>query len=252
MAVSNTSSDRKDSTAAKPALATKRHPEFYFDNTLVVIQIEDTLFNVHKYQLMKSKTFKDMFSVAEASGGDLEEEGSSPENPIQMLEVSASDFEALLKVLYATRFSTNQPDPEASLIIPAFRLANMWEFRELREYLIPLAEKVLNDVDKIAFAREFDVKDWLAPALTRLCQRAEPLTSEESSKLGVDSLLLVSRIREEKLTPAKPLACPSGCGTQLTCTKCENHPDSSVSSLPDGEIEPKVKAWIDNGCVFAT
>lgn len=251
MAVSTMTSDCKDSGAAKPALAIKRHPEFYFDNTLIVIQIEDTLFNVHKYQLMKSETFSDMFSIAEESGDDLEE-GSSPENPIVMLEVAVSDFEALLKVLYATRFSTNQFEPEAPLIIPAFRLANKWNFKELRDYLIPLAEKVLDDVDKIAFAREFDVKDWLAPALTRLCQRKEPLTSEESSKLGVDSLLLVSRIREEKLTPTKPLVCPSGCGEQLTCTKCENHPESSISSLPDDQIEPKVKAWIENGCVFAT
>ncbi|KAF8600059.1 hypothetical protein BDV93DRAFT_398060, partial [Ceratobasidium sp. AG-I] len=122
---------------------------------------------------------------------------SSPENPIVMLGVAASDFEALLKVLYATRFSTNQPDLEAGLIIPAFQLANKWNFSELRAYLIPLAEKVLNDVDKIAFAREIDVKDWLAPVLTRLCQRKEPLNSEEAFKLGVDSLLLVSRIREE-------------------------------------------------------
>ncbi|KAF8600049.1 hypothetical protein BDV93DRAFT_410939, partial [Ceratobasidium sp. AG-I] len=157
--------------------------------------IEDTLFNVHKYQLLKSQTFSKMFSAAEAAGDDLEE-GSSPENPIVVPDVGVSDFEALLKVLYATRFSTNQPDPEAPLVIPAFRLANKWEFSELRAYLLPLAEKVLNDVDKIAFSREFDVKDWLSPALTKLCQRKEPLTSEEASKLGVENLLLVSRIRE--------------------------------------------------------
>ncbi|KAF8598499.1 hypothetical protein BDV93DRAFT_413627, partial [Ceratobasidium sp. AG-I] len=118
------------------------------------------------------------------------------ENPIVMEGVSAADFESLLTVLYATHFSTNQPAPEASLIIPAFRLANKWNFADLRTYLIPLAEKVLSDVDKIVFAREFDVKDWLAPAHTRLCQRKEPPNSEEASKLGVGSLLLILRIRE--------------------------------------------------------
>ena len=64
-------------------------------------KIEDTLFNVHKYQLLKSETFSNMFSEAEASGDDLED-GSSPENPIVMPDVAVSDFEALLKVLYAT------------------------------------------------------------------------------------------------------------------------------------------------------
>ena len=69
------------------------HDEFY--------QIEDTLFNVHKYQLMKSETFSDMFKI----GGESDQEdveGSSPKNPIVMSGVTASDFEALLTVLYAT------------------------------------------------------------------------------------------------------------------------------------------------------
>lgn len=67
----------------------------------ILNKIEDTLFNVHKYQLLKSKTFSDMFSEAEESELDSEE-GSSPENPIVMPGVTTSDFEALLKFVYAT------------------------------------------------------------------------------------------------------------------------------------------------------
>lgn len=145
----------------------------------------------------------------------------------------------------------NQPDPDATLIIPAFRLANKWGFSDLRAYLLPQAEKVLSDVDKVAFSREFDFKDWLAPALTRLCQRKEPITSEEASKLGVDNLLLVSRIREEKLAPMLPLLCPRSCGNQLTCPGCATTAESFVASVEDGEVEPKVNAWIENGCTFA-
>jgi hypothetical protein len=51
---------------------------------------------------MKSATFSDMFAVAaESSDEQINEEGSSPDNPIVMLGVSASDFECLLTVLYA-------------------------------------------------------------------------------------------------------------------------------------------------------
>lgn len=64
-------------------------------------KIEDTLFNVHKYQLVKSETFSDMFNLPKEES-DEPEEGSSPEHPIVMRGVSASDFEALLTVLYAT------------------------------------------------------------------------------------------------------------------------------------------------------
>ncbi|KAH7338067.1 hypothetical protein B0J17DRAFT_562105, partial [Rhizoctonia solani] len=117
--------------------------------------------------------------------------------PIVIEGVSASDFTALLRVLYASHFSSNPPAPEALLIIPAFRLANMFNFSDLRAFLLPLAEKNLGDVDKIVFAREFDIKEWLAPAFIRLCQREERLTIEEARKLEVDSVLMVSHMREQ-------------------------------------------------------
>ncbi|CAE6527482.1 unnamed protein product [Rhizoctonia solani] len=174
----------------------ERHPEFFFDNTLIAIQVKRTLFNVHKYQLAKSEVFSERFKIRKAEG-DGPEEGSSPDYPIKLKGVSASDFAALLRVLYASHFSSNQPAPEAPLIIPAFRLAHMFKFSELRAYLLPLAEENLNDVDKIAFAREFGIKQWLAPAHIRLCEREEHLSGEEARKLGVESVLIISRMREQ-------------------------------------------------------
>jgi hypothetical protein len=50
---------------------------------------------------MKSETFSDMFKIVKPSGEEPEE-GSSPENPIMLLGVAATDFECLLTVLYAT------------------------------------------------------------------------------------------------------------------------------------------------------
>ncbi|CAE6519073.1 unnamed protein product, partial [Rhizoctonia solani] len=75
----------------------KQHPQFFFDNILVAIQIEDTLFNVHKYQLVKSEVFSDMFKMPKAEGSGPEE-GASPEHPIVLKGVAASDFAALLTV----------------------------------------------------------------------------------------------------------------------------------------------------------
>ncbi|KAG8744337.1 hypothetical protein FRC10_010317 [Ceratobasidium sp. 414] len=217
------------------------------------MKIEDTLFNVHKYQLMKSETFSDMFGTAQ---GDTEE-GSSPEKPIVIEGVAASDFECLLTVLYATttvlfpsHFSTHQPVPEASLIIPAFRLANKWNFEDLRTYLLPLAEKELNDVDKIIFAREFDIKAWLAPAHTQLCQRAEPLTTDEAEKLGIHSLLLISRLREESCRPTASgvYTCGPCIGYRYTssggtCNKCSAYGHTltlaNTTRPVDTSIRPK-------------
>lgn len=233
----------------------KRHSEFYFDNTLIVIQVEDTLFNVHKYQLLKSEAFAHMFKAQEALPSDpASKEGSGPDNPI-VLGVKASDFEALLTLLYATHFESSRPSPESPLIVPAFRLANAWGFSDLRAHLLPLAYNALGDADKIAFAREFDIREWLLPAHVRLCQRQEPLTREEASKIGMDSLLMIFLVREEfppKQGPTQVPSCSglyrSGYGNQH-CTGCiqrhnANHP------TPTHTIEARVKQWVDNGCAL--
>ncbi|KAG9081949.1 hypothetical protein FS749_007269 [Ceratobasidium sp. UAMH 11750] len=241
----------KKVTPAATTVAT-RHPKFCFDNNLIALQIENTLFNVHKDQLMRSTVFSDMFAIAEESGGEqTTREGSSLDNPILIQGVLARDFECLMTILYVSHLSVHQPDPETSLIIPAFRLANMWNFAELCAYLKPLAERVLGDVDKILFAREFGVTEWLAPAHTRLCLRKDKITAQEAEKLGVRSLLFISRFREEHPRDVN--------GMTAYCVHCNRafcgYPGHVVLITPkplDGEdeIKARVQAWLDNGCVL--
>ncbi|KAG8700089.1 hypothetical protein FRC08_004930 [Ceratobasidium sp. 394] len=235
---------------AQPRTAFSRHPKFCFDNTLVAIGIEGTLFNVHKYQLMKSTTFSDMFAIAEQSEDDqATREGTSLDNPIIMQGVSASDFECLMTVLYASHFSSHQPEPEASLIIPAFRLANMWDFADLCAYLKPLAERALSDVDKVVFAREFKVAEWLAPAHAKLCLREAKITTQEAAKLGLDSLLFISRFREEHPRKLSGTARCDGCNNE-NCYNCGG--DMTVTkALPgENEVVAQVQTWLDGGCVL--
>ncbi|KAG8744330.1 hypothetical protein FRC10_010310 [Ceratobasidium sp. 414] len=184
----------------KPPKLTKRHPKFCFDDdTLIAIQIEGTIFNVHKHQLVKSTVFSDMFAIAEESSDPQKVREGSLDHPIVMDNVSASDFECLMTVLYASRFSAHRPIREASIIIPAFRLANMWNFEDLCASLLSTAKRVLNNTDKIVFAHEFNVKEWLVPAYVKFYQRNKPPTTQEARKLGVDALLFISRLREERL-----------------------------------------------------
>ncbi|CAE6527464.1 unnamed protein product [Rhizoctonia solani] len=257
----------------------KRHPEFFFDNTLVAIQgsnkVENTLFNVHKYQLVKAEVFSDMFKIPKPSNSEYEE-GFSPEHPIMLEGVSASDFSALLRVLYASHFSSNQPAPEASLVVPAFCLVNLFNFSELRAYLLPLAEQNLNDVDKIVFAREFDIQEWLAPAHVRLCRRETPLNSEEATKLGVQSVLLLSRLREQHrtrtVTPSINIErhycdnCDNGdpiesySAYSCYCHSCDRYSglvyysgsnnakvQNNTTSTNDAAVEKEVKEWLERG-----
>ncbi|CAE6436050.1 unnamed protein product [Rhizoctonia solani] len=264
---SDDSPDEASSTESPETLVP--HPQFFLDNTLVAIQIEKTLFNVHKYQLIKSQVFTDMFNAGKSDDDELEPEpGSSPEHPIVVKGVAASDFAALLQVLYESHFSRNQHVPESQLIIPSFRLANLLTFSELRTYLLPLAEKNLCDVDKIVFAREFGIKEWLSPAHVRLCQREKPLSTEEARKLGVDSVLILWRMREQHRS--SPLQtgqhyCNSCAGmsqaayTSYTCAGC----NTTASLRQDGPgrvaknpitfdgtlVTAGVNKWVENDCI---
>lgn len=247
-----------------------KHPRFFFDNTLVVVKVENVLFNVHKYQLVKSKTFAEKLAEADRAHTHGESaDGSSTDRPLIMGNASAADFECLLTVLYANHFSSHQPDPEASLIIPAFRLANKWGFADLRAYLMPLAEKVLDDVDKIAFASEFGIKSWLAPAHVRLCQRYEPLTLEEATKLGIPSFFLIFRMREQfrpQPNPGPRGAFRCACCVNLTwvggshkCASCNWQGESyqhvacadfgSISNTTNA-LTDEVNKWVEANGVF--
>jgi hypothetical protein len=158
-----------------------------------------------------------------------------------------------------SRFSDDRPSTEASLIIPAFRLANLWRFSDLCALLQPLADKVMSDVDKIVFAREFNIWEWLPTAHVRLCQRQEPLTVEEATKLGMHSLLMISRLREEfppLLASSQALSCAgvSGSGRYRGnfghCTGCITQSLHSTASVTS-KLEEMIKEWVQNGCVLA-
>ncbi|CAE6489141.1 unnamed protein product [Rhizoctonia solani] len=171
-----------------------RHSTFYFDETLVVLKVENVLFKVHKYHLLQSETFSDMFKVPQ-TGDSIE--GATPETPIVLNGVVAADFEALLTVLYARRCSNVQLTLASPMIVSAFRLAHMWNFSDLRAYLLAQAEETLSDAEKIDFAKKFGIQNWLVPAYLNLCRRSTPPTTDEATKLGLDDVLMVFRLREQ-------------------------------------------------------
>ncbi|KAG8715175.1 hypothetical protein FRC09_016843 [Ceratobasidium sp. 395] len=228
-----------------PQQVPQKHSKFYLDDCLITIQVEDTLFNVHKSQLLKSETFRDMFSLGAATSDNdngehtVSGEGSKS-NPIKLSGIRAEDFEKLMTMLYTFHYSNNKPTEDGSLLVPALRLANMWNFSELRDMLIPLTERTLNDVDKIVYAREFGVNEWLAPAHVQLCMRDTSLTKEEAEKIGFDSLLIISHLRE-KGRLSNTLTTQHG-----YCYCGRNYSTSTVYTPNLSSFQAPIKAWIDS------
>ncbi|KAG8737468.1 hypothetical protein FRC10_008152 [Ceratobasidium sp. 414] len=182
-----------------------------------------------------------MFSLGDAT--PVSGEGSE-NNPIKLSGVPSDDFEKLLTMLYTFHYSNDKPVEDASLLMPALRLANMWNFSELRALLIPLAEKTLNDVDKIVYAREFGATEWLAPAHVQLCMRETPLTKGEATKVGLDSILIISHLREKALlTHTQPPS--SGSCNCASCRKTYVAGPGTYTADASYFEEP-IKAWIDS------
>ncbi|KAG8771314.1 hypothetical protein FRC12_003689 [Ceratobasidium sp. 428] len=221
-----------------PQQIPQKHSKFYLDDRLITIQVEDTLFNVHKSQLLKSETFQDMFSLGAAASNDdniehtVSGEGSKS-NPIKLSGIRAEDFEKLMTMLYTFHYSNNKPTEDGALLVPALRLANMWNFGELRDLLVPLTEKTLNDVDKIVYAREFG-----------LCMRNTSLTKEEAEKVGFDSLLIISHLREKAR-----LTYTSSAQNGSYCNNCRrNYGYTNAAYTPNiSYFQAPIQAWIDSG-----
>lgn len=167
-------------------------------------------------------------------------------------------------------FPKEKPKREPGIIIPALRLAHMWNFSDLRTHLLPLVKSVLGCVDQIVLARELEIKEWLVPAHVELCQRKESLTKEEGTKLGMDSTIMITRQREQ-FHPSKsapkagdycygcagvsfgnytPTRC-GGCGMHLTTAfRYTTGPRASTAPPTDsGTLETQVRKWVEEGCV---
>ncbi|KAL5633899.1 hypothetical protein ACGC1H_005927 [Rhizoctonia solani] len=248
-------SDSPKAKSNKPPLVSRS--KFFFDDSMIYIEIENVQFKVHKSELIKSETFADMFVVADSSNnGDGTMEGASTDHPIKLEGVSASDFECLLTFLYEWRFKGKQANRDLSLLLPAFRLAHMWNFTELRATLLPMLERSLNDVDKIVYAREFGIEGWITPAYIKLYRREEPLSTEEAEKIGFTSAMLIFRLREERYSASYQQCCGQTpkiesrtVNLQTRCDSCGTR-GTANSNATDKAIEERINTWEKGGQVF--
>ncbi len=70
--------------------------------------------------------------------------------------------------------------------IAVLRLSHMWSFDEVRAKAIEALDKdsTLGVLERLKFAHEFLIKDWVRPAYRLFLTRDEALTEEEVRGLG--------------------------------------------------------------------
>ena len=76
----------------------------------------------------------------------------------------------------------------------------MWEFdgpRNAAVHYLDSLEPPIDPIDKVCLAMQYEVKDWLLPALLKLAQRPESISIDEGRKIGFENTVKLASVREK-------------------------------------------------------
>ncbi|KAG6864789.1 hypothetical protein C0991_007163 [Blastosporella zonata] len=171
------------------------------------MKIKDTLFKVWDGSFRRHSEFFSSASFHPLLDIDKGVEGSDDEHPLVLEGVEVTDFEKLLWIIYppvigAFKAKTAQ-DWTAVL-----DLASRWKFKDIRELSIKeLAKFEIDPIEKIELQQKYEVKrQWAWSAFNTLCSRTNGLDVGEGRRLGVETVIDISAVRErlEKWGRKKP------------------------------------------------
>jgi len=73
----------------------------------------------------------------------------------------------------------------------------MWAFDKIRRIAIhEMSQFKVDPVEKYLLGKQYDVAEWLVPALNELAQREKPMGINDVERLGLDCVLKVAEVRE--------------------------------------------------------
>ncbi|KAI0656888.1 hypothetical protein C8Q70DRAFT_920440 [Cubamyces menziesii] len=174
----------------------RRDYRFYSDH--IVIQVENRLYKVPKRKFVDgSEVFRDMFALPTDS---TTVEGQTDERPIVLENIKKDEFQQLLHaILYGPSYE-EQKEPTMEDWISVLKLTAMWQFTKLRrvaiDKLTPLLKAADIPVRWLGLARQYDVHEWLFPALHALARRVQPIQLEEVESLGIATVIKMAEVRE--------------------------------------------------------
>ncbi|EUC65450.1 hypothetical protein RSOL_446160 [Rhizoctonia solani AG-3 Rhs1AP] len=175
--------------------------DFVFDKADgdVELQLNNTLFKTRKYLINKFGVLAKLLRDTESTGQ------VSTSGATQLLRVTVKcdaqligDFINTNKILYASVID-GPFEFDTATLISALRIATVYGYDALRQFGISKLERAnLSAIQRIKIAQELDVLHWIEPAFEELANRVEPIQPDEARILGIDSLLRVSNMREER------------------------------------------------------
>ncbi|CAE6395936.1 unnamed protein product [Rhizoctonia solani] len=179
------------------AVDTKTSYDFVFDRDDgdVELQLNNTLIMTRKYLINKFGALAKLLRDAE----------STRRNPTQPLRVTVKcdaqligDYINTNKILYASVID-GPFEFDTATLTSALRVATVYDYDSLRQFSISKLERAnLSAIQRIKIAQELDVEHWIEPAFEELANRIQPIQPDEARILGIDSLLRVSNMREQR------------------------------------------------------
>ncbi|KAK0454518.1 hypothetical protein EV421DRAFT_1757251 [Armillaria borealis] len=183
------------SGSSSKLLGLKKHEAYYLKGGDVYFLVDECLFKVHRYFFEReSSKFRQMFGGPTPPG--KEPEGSSPSSAFKLSDITAENFAHFVWVFYNPKHSLY--DASTAVWVTILRTAYDWSFPEVKALAIrELERKTINLVDRIILYQECKVDpSLLVPLYAKLCSRDEPLNTEESVRLGVETVVRIFQARE--------------------------------------------------------
>ncbi|KIO17516.1 hypothetical protein M407DRAFT_32816 [Tulasnella calospora MUT 4182] len=163
-----------------------RHPKFYWSD-FVDIQVESMLYRVPRAVMQQSENFKTNLST-----------NKSPSS-LYVDGITTQEMEAFLDVSDA-RLVTGDDRFTFEQWAGALATANRLGIPRIRSYVTQRLQGALNHLDPfdcIDVATKYRVHEWLLQPFIRICERQDPLSPAEVSRLGTERTSAVCRIREK-------------------------------------------------------
>ncbi|KAJ7451661.1 hypothetical protein FB451DRAFT_1409747 [Mycena latifolia] len=118
---------------------------YYLEDGSCIIQVQNTLFNVHRTILSKdNSSFSTMFTLPQ---GDNEIEGRSDDNPIILTGDTVAEFRHFLWALYALPPELrviHSSDADLTQLMDIARIANKYSFKTLETWSLDAIQEYVN------------------------------------------------------------------------------------------------------------
>ncbi|KAL0579902.1 hypothetical protein V5O48_002073 [Marasmius crinis-equi] len=229
-----------------PPTPVEEHSRFFFDDEVVCFLVENRMkIRVHKHFLARESSF---FRGVFASGP------RGPENTYVVDGLSVNEFESLLGFFYDGMFRLSHSNTPIQSFVDLLSISTRFELPKVREHAIAAIDEcqslsssnTLSPAEMIHIADKHHVEKWLKPAYLTLCEREEPISKEESEKIGIEKVVMIAQARERLLKikledASRMLANASDSASQETVQIPE--PAQSSDAQPSGTQPKSRPGW---------